>query len=258
MIILISPAKSLDFETQVKTKNATTPMFLKQAATLMKTLRTQSAEDLSRLMKLSESLGQLNFERNQRWKKKHDGPESKPAVFAFQGDVYKGLEVDSFSAAELRRCQKHVRILSGLYGVLRPMDLLQPYRLEMGTRLANEGGSNLYEFWGDTVTETLNQELTALKSKLVVNLASNEYSKVAKLKNLNANVVSPAFRDWKNGEYKMISFFAKRARGLMTRYAITNSIKTAEGLNDFDLDGYSYSEQLSKPNEPVFTRKQAL
>lgn len=257
MIILLSPAKSLDFETSVKTKHATTPQFIPQAAKLMKTLRTQSADDLSRLMKLSDALSELNFDRNQQWKKKHDGPESKPAVFAFQGDVYQGLEAHKFSAAELKRCQKHVKILSGLYGVLRPLDLMQPYRLEMGTRLKNEGGKNLYDFWGGTITDALNADLESLNSKLVVNLASNEYSKVAKLKKLNANVISPAFRDWKNGKYKMISFFAKRARGLMTRYAITNSIKTADGLKGFDLDGYSYNDELSKPSEPVFTRKQA-
>ena len=256
MLILLSPAKSLDFETPVSTKNVSTPQFVKRAAELMKVLQRQSATDLSKLMKLSDKLGELNFDRNQQWKSSHTEKNSKPAVYAFQGDVYQGLAVDELKAAEVKRCQKHVRLLSGLYGILRPLDLIQPYRLEMGTKLSTDAGKNLYDYWGDTVSKAIREELTALKSDLIVNLASNEYSKVAKLKTLGADVVSPAFRDWKNGEFKMISFFAKRARGLMTRYLITNKVTKAEGITRFDLDGYSYNEELSSENEPVFTRRQ--
>ena len=223
----------------------------------MKVLRKLNAEDLAKLMKLSDSLSELNWKRNKAWKKTHDAGNSKQAVYAFQGDVYQGLSVDDMNATEVKRCQKHVRILSGLYGMLRPLDLIQPYRLEMGTKLSTPKAKDLYGFWGETVSNAIAAELSNQKSNLVINLASNEYSKVAKLKQLDATVVTPAFRDWKNGEYKMISFFAKRARGAMTRYLIQSGARTTEDVNGFDLDGYSFSEKLSKENQPVFTRRQA-
>lgn len=255
MIILLSPAKSLDFETSVPVRNVTSPQFVEHSEQLMATLRKKSAGDLSKLMKLSEDLSTLNFERNQQWTAKHSKKNGKPAVYAFKGDVYQGLDVASLTAAQVKRCQKHVRILSGLYGVLRPLDLMQAYRLEMGTKLVNGGGKNLYEFWDCTVRDAINADLVQAKSKLVINLASNEYSKVANLKSLNADVISPVFKDWKNGEYILISFFAKRARGLMTRYLIVNSVKKRDGLKGFDLDGYQYNEELSSDTKPVFTRK---
>ncbi|MFK8111394.1 MAG: peroxide stress protein YaaA [Rubripirellula sp.] len=258
MIVILSPAKSLDFETAAPCKSPTQPVFASQAAKLMKTLRQCSADDLCDLMHLSEKLGELNFQRNRKWKATHDAKNSKAAVYAFQGDVYQGMDIDQFSAAQVRRCQKHVRILSGLYGILQPLDLIQPYRLEMGTKLATKAGKNLYEFWGDTVADAIAADLRKQKSRLLINLASNEYSKVAKLKDLDADVISPAFREWKNGQFKMISFFAKRARGAMTRYLISNSITTAEGMLDFDLDGYRYDKKLSSESEPVFTRKQSV
>lgn len=255
MLVLLSPAKNLDFETPAKVVKTTEPQFAGDSMELMSVLRRQSADDLSDLMKISEKLGQLNYERNQVWNTKRATAE-KPAAFAFQGDVYQGLAISEMKAAEVRRCQKHIRILSGLYGLLRPLDMIEPYRLEMGTRLKTKRGASLYDFWNNTIHDAIQAELSSLKSTFVVNLASNEYSKAARLKNLDVEVVSPAFRDWKNGEYKMISFFAKRARGLMTRFIIQNSVKTVDGLNDFDLQGYAFNGKLSAPSTPVFTRRQ--
>ena len=256
MIILLSPATSLDFESAAAVKTSTQPTFTKQSSQLMKTLREHSAQDLGKLMKLSESLSDLNAKRNKAWKAKHDADNSKAAVFAFQGDVYKGMDVDTMSAAEVKRCQKHVRILSGLYGILRPLDLIQPYRLEMGTKLKTPNAKNLYEFWDTTVRDAIQADLKKLKSDLIVNLASNEYSKVAKLKTCDGSqIITPAFRDFKNGQYKMISFFAKRARGMMTRHLICNSVTSVKGITTFKADGYKYNKELSTPTEPVFTRK---
>ncbi|MGB7328664.1 MAG: peroxide stress protein YaaA, partial [Rubripirellula sp.] len=174
---------------------------------------------------------------------------------AFRGDVYQGLDVDSLSAAEVRRSDKYLRILSGLYGVLRPLDLIQPYRLEMGTKLTTAQGKDLYQFWGEKIRDALSADLRTLKSDLVVNLASKEYARVAKLKSLDANVISPHFKDWKNGQFKMISFFAKQARGMMAQHIIKENVKTVDGLIDFKADGYSYNKKLSTDSEPVFTRK---
>lgn len=255
MIILLSPAKSLDFESPVKNVTATPPRFVKQASELMKALRQQTPADLSKLMSLSESLSTLNFERNQTWEKSHTDQNSRPAVYAFTGDVYQGMDISSLTAAQVKRCQQHVRILSGLYGLLRPLDLIQPYRLEMGTKLNLPSGCNLYGFWEDTIRKAIESDLAETKSTLVVNLASNEYSRAAKLSSLQADVISPVFKDWKNGQFKLISFFAKRARGLMARYLVTKSIKTVDGLRGFDLDGYVFNAELSSETKPVFTRK---
>jgi len=253
MLILLSPAKNLDFETAVKVRETTQPGFGLHSEELMQVVRRKSAADLSKLMKISEKLGQLNFERNQVWKTA-DCTQPRAAAYAFRGDVYQGLAIDEMTAPQVRRCQKHVRILSGLYGLLKPLDLIEPYRLEMGTRLKTERGSNLYDFWDDILCEAIRDEIADLKSKFVVNLASNEYSKAARLKQLGVPIIAPAFRENKEGEYKMISFFAKRARGMMTRFIVQNSVKTVEGLKAFDLDGYSWNEELSTPESPTFTR----
>ena len=257
MLVLLSPAKSLDFESAAPTKRHTTPDMLARSAQLMTTLRKQSAADLSKLMGISEKLGQLNFQRNRQWKKAHSAENAKQCVFAFQGDVYQGLQADTMSDGQLRFCQKHVRILSGLYGLLRPLDWIQPYRLEMGTKLQTRSGNTLYDFWGDEISERIGVELKKLKSKLVVNLASNEYSQAAGLQQLGVEVVSPAFKDWKNGQYKMISFYAKKARGMMTRFLIDNEVSAMDGLRDFNVAGYRYEPSLSKESTPTFTRKQA-
>lgn len=255
MLILLSPAKSLDFDTEVSRDLQTQPDFAAQAATLMNVLRKKSSASLQKLMKLSQALGDLNHDRNQAWHQDPADSVTRPAVHAFQGDVYLGLNVDSLSLPQKKRLQKHVRILSGLYGVLRPFDAIQPYRLEMGTKLKTKSGGSLYDFWGDTICAELSGVLAEQKKRLLVNLASNEYSKAARLKQLDADVITPAFRDWKNGQYKMISFFAKKARGMMARYLITANIKSAAGLMGFDADGYSWNEELSTPAEPVFTRR---
>ena len=260
MIVLLSPAKTLDFDAPAGTKTSTLPEFTKRSAKLMKTLRELSAKDLGELMKLSEKLSELNFDRNRAWKAKHDEKNSKQAVYAFQGDVYQGLSVDELNATEVRRCQKHVRILSGLYGMLRPLDLMQPYRLEMGTKLKTDSGKDLYAYWGETIRDAISAELRAMKSDLIVNLASNEYSKVAKLKSIEASVISPVFKDWKNGQYKLISFFAKRARGMMTRHLVTQKTINLKTINlktiqSFAMDGYKFDKKLSTETEPVFTRK---
>ena len=255
MLILLSPAKSLDFETEVSRDLQTQPDYEAQAAVLMDVLRKKSSASLQKLMKLSEALGDLNHERNQAWRPDPEPSDTRPAVNAFQGDVYVGLDVGTLSLPQKKRLQKHVRILSGLYGVLRPFDAILPYRLEMGTKLKTRNGGNLYEFWGDTIREELSRVLAEQKKQLVVNLASNEYSKAARLKHLDADVITPAFRDWKNGQYKMISFFAKKARGMMARYLVTANVKTAAALTAFGADGYAWNEELSTPTEPVFTRR---
>ncbi len=255
MICLLSPAKTLDFETSAKVKTFTEPDLISKSAALMKLLKTHTADELGQLMSLSEKLSELNVQRNKDWSDKHTTENAKAAVYAFQGDVYQGLAVDGLSATEVRRCQKHLRILSGLYGVLRPLDLIQPYRLEMGSKLASSAGKDLYSFWGDTIRDVISSELKKLKSDLLINLASNEYSRAAKLKTIDANIVTPQFRDWKNGDYKMISFFAKRARGAMVRFLVVNKVTTASGIEDFDLDGYRFNKTLSSENNPVFTRK---
>ena len=257
MLILLSPAKSLDFESPSPIKDFTDPRYTKHSAALMKVLRKMKAEELMDLMNLSESLGKLNADRNLAWKQTHDADNSKSALFAFQGDVYQGLDAGSLKSTVVRRCQKHVRILSGLYGILKPLDLIQPYRLEMGSRLKTDRGKDLYAFWGDTIRDGITEDLSSLKSTLVINLASNEYSRAARLGSLDATVVAPQFKDWKNGQFKMISFFAKRARGLMTRYLMENKIADLDGLQGFDLDGYQYNAELSTDTKPMFTRKQA-
>jgi len=256
MLILVSPAKTLDFDTPPLTAENTQPAFLSDSQELIDQLKKMSAPKVGKLMKISDKLAQLNTERYKSWKLPLTSENSKQCLFAFQGDVYIGLDASTMNKADINFAQKHLRILSGLYGVLRPLDLIRPYRLEMGTKLANQRGQNLYHFWGDNVTNSINSELKNRRKPLVVNLASNEYFKVVNAHKLNAELVSPVFRDKKNNEYKLISFFAKKARGMMSRFIIDNRIKTADELKSFDVAGYKYNKKYSTIEQPVFTRDQ--
>lgn len=255
MLLVISPAKNLDYETPAKTKQSTTPDFLEQAQQLIEQLRALAPQDISKLMSISDKLGVLNYDRFQQWSTPFNADNAKPAVLAFNGDVYTGLNAESFKADDFKFAQKHLRILSGLYGLLRPLDLMQAYRLEMGTKFANSGGKNLYEFWNTLITDALNKQLKSLNSDVLVNLASNEYFKSVKPKSLNATIITPVFKDWKGDKYKIISFYAKKARGLMCAYAINNKITEAEQLKGFDVEGYEYNEAMSSSSEWVFTRQ---
>jgi len=254
MLILISPAKTLDFDTAPTTRSKTQPALLKESQVLVDELQQLTPSDISSLMNVSEKIGNLNFERFMDWQTPFNLKNAKQAVLAFKGDVYTGLEAESMSDDELKFAQQHLRILSGLYGVLRPLDLMQPYRLEMGTKFANPRGKDLYQFWGDRITTDLNKQLKKLKSDTVVNLASNEYFKSVDKKLLNANIVTPVFKDLKNGNYKIISFFAKKARGMMSAWIIKNGVTDAKDLKKFKGGGYRYNAKLSSPDSPVFTR----
>jgi uncharacterized protein len=255
MLVVISPAKTLDFETPWKLKNISQPDFLHESQYLIDQLRKLSAAKIGEMMSISEKLAILNAERFLNWHQPFTPENSKPAILAFRGDVYTGLDADSFSVKDTNFAQKHLRILSGLYGVLRPLDLIQAYRLEMGTGFKNNGGKNLYEFWGDKITEHFNNEFSNQKEPTLINLASNEYWSVVKPAKLQAEVISPIFKDEKNGEYKIISFFAKKTRGMMAAYIIKNQIKNPEDLKAFDLEGYRFNSKMSKGNEWVFLRK---
>ncbi|MEX2961829.1 peroxide stress protein YaaA [Microbulbifer sp. TYP-18] len=257
MLIVISPAKTLDYDSDIPALDSTEPEFPTDSAALVKELRKLSPQDISSLMKISDKLGTLNYDRFQSWKRKFTEKNSRPALLAFKGDVYTGLDAETMGKRDFAYAQKHLRILSGLYGLLRPLDLMQPYRLEMGTKFANARGNNLYDFWGDKITRALNTQLGALKSRELVNLASNEYFKSVQPKELQAEIVTPHFRDLKNGQYKMISFFAKKARGLMSRWAIDHRVTKAAELKAFTEAGYAFNPQLSQGNDWVFTREQA-
>ncbi len=255
MLVVISPAKTLDFETQPFLQDASKPSFLEDSQELINTMKDYSPDDVGRLMKISQKLSELNVERYHDWHTPFTLDNAKQAALAFKGDVYTGLDAQSLSEEDLKWSQDRLRILSGLYGALRPLDLMQAYRLEMGIKLENQRGKNLYEFWGEKITEHLNQQLTTLGSDLLVNLASNEYFKAVKPMLINGNIVSPEFKDSKNGQYKIISFYAKKARGLMTRWIIENRIESAEQLIDFNVAGYYYSDEFSSDNSPVFLRE---
>lgn len=255
MLIVLSPAKSLDLESPSTTEQATTPDFIPHAAELVQVLRAYSPGQIAELMDLSDSLAMLNVSRYAHWSEDH--AEARQAIMSFNGDVYAGLDARSLQAAEIDYAQRHLRILSGLYGLLRPLDRMHPYRLEMGTRLKNPRGSNLYAFWGERVTQALNAQVAATKAEALVNLASEEYFKSVKPKLLDVPVITPVFEDWKNGKYKIISFFAKRARGLMARYAAQHGILDAQQLKDFDVDGYAFDAAGSSEHTWVFRRKQA-
>ncbi|GGB86311.1 UPF0246 protein [Marinobacterium zhoushanense] len=254
MLTLISPAKTLDYESPLATDKHTQPRFLEHSAELIDQLRTLAVQDIAELMKLSDKLSSLNVARYESWSAEHTLDNARPAVLAFKGDVYTGLEAETFSAEEFEFAQQHLRILSGLYGVLRPLDLLEPYRLEMGTKLKNGRGDNLYQFWGNIITESLQAELAEQANPVLVNLASNEYYKSVKPKALNCRIITPEFKDLKNGQYKIISFYAKKARGLMSRYIIENRIDEPDALQAFDLEGYYFSPEHSQGDNWVFLR----
>lgn len=255
MLIVLSPAKTLDYETPVDTEIASQPDFITKSAELIAILRQSSPARIASLMHISDRLAMLNANRFADWSPKFTLKNSKQAMLAFNGDVYEGLDAASLNARQLTYAQSHIRILSGLYGVLRPLDLMQPYRLEMGTKLANPAGKDLYAFWGDTVTTTLNQTMAERDSTALINLASGEYFKAVKPALLSVPVITPIFQDWKNGKYKVISFHAKRARGLMARYAAVKGIVNPKALKAFKLDGYAYEEGLSDERSWIFRRR---
>ena len=260
MLYVLSPAKSLDYETPTPDHAlaaATTPPFMPRSAELIDVLRSHSPTQIAELMSLSPTLAELNVGRYRAWSNRATLRNSKPAVLAFDGDVYGGLQAPTLSPADLRWAQQHVAILSGLYGVLRPLDRLQPYRLEMGTRLHNAHGKNLYAYWGDTLAEHLNARAAADASPVIVNLASREYFRAADRKVLRPRVIECVFEEWKGGRYKVISFFAKRARGLMARYAITHRIVTPAGLKHFGAEAYGFDAAASDADRFVFRRRQA-
>ena len=257
MIIVLSPAKSLDYETAPHIERHSLPQFVDHSAELVDTLRTLTPESIGSLMSISDPLANLNFERYRDWSPTFTPANAKQAVLAFNGDVYDGFDARSMADADLDFAQQHVRILSGLYGVLRPLDLMQPYRLEMGTRLTNARGRDLYAFWGDKIPHALNGEFGEREpmSRALVNLASEEYFKSVRPKKLDAPVVTPVFEDFKSGRYKIISFYAKRARGLMARYAVVNRVRHPSALKAFDIDGYAFAPEVSSEQTWVFRRR---
>jgi cytoplasmic iron level regulating protein YaaA (DUF328/UPF0246 family) len=257
MLMVISPAKTLDYDTPPATQRYTQPEHLAHAQDLINQLRDLSPAQIAELMHLSDKLAGLNAARFGSWTPKFSPDNAKQALLAFKGDVYTGLHAEDFSEADFDFAQSHLRMLSGLYGVLRPLDLMQPYRLEMGTKLANPRGKDLYAFWGERISGWLNQALAAQGDEVLLNLASNEYFSAVQRKALNARVIDTEFKDLKNGQYKIISFYAKKARGLMARYVIKERLKNPEGLKDFNDQGYAYSSTLSSPNKLVFLRDHA-
>lgn len=264
MYFVLSPAKSLN-ETDAVPLNLgnyySQPALIEQAQALMKVLKTKEPIDLQELMSISDDLAQLNAQRNQDWAWSENKPftsdNAKPAGYLFDGDVYTGLEMYSMDKDTAVYVNEHLGILSGLYGILRPLDLMQPYRLEMGTKLKNAGGDNLYEFWGEQITDAINKQMADNGDKVLVNLASNEYFKAVKKKALNAQIITPRFEDEKNGKYKVIAFYAKKARGLMVKYAADNKLTDAEQLKKFDLAGYYYVDELSDDKTWTFRRDEA-
>lgn len=258
MLIVVSPAKTLDYETPPPFPvRATQPRLLDDSGELVERARKLSPADLASLMKVSDRIAHLNVERFAQWTTPFDRNNARPAVFAFKGDVYTGLDVARFSAEALKAAQKRLRILSGLYGVLRPLDLMQPYRLEMGTRLDNARGKDLYAFWGDTITGQLRRDMKAADTDVLVNLASNEYFKSVRPKDLPGPVIEPVFQDEKNGHYKVISFYAKKARGLMAAWILQNGIDKPTDLKKFKEAGYRYDQDASTDVKPVFRRAEA-
>ena len=256
MISLIAPAKTLDYESNLEIDDFSVSEHLKDSKVLIKELQNKSPDDLSSLMGLSEKLSVLNFERNMNWKSPtKPSIVSRQAIYAFKGDVYMGLEANSLTKREINYAQKHLGILSGLYGLLKPLDLIYPYRLEMGTKMQTKKGKNLYEFWGSKITDHLNTLLESHKNKGVINLASVEYFSSVNPDELIGPCISPVFKDYKNGKYKIISFYAKKARGMMARYIIQNKIDSLEALKTFDAGGYKYSKKDSGEFSPVFLRK---
>ncbi|MAX81189.1 MAG: hypothetical protein CL843_13575 [Crocinitomicaceae bacterium] len=254
MITVISPAKSLDYKTEVPFSTSSEPLFPERSNEIIHKLQKLSRKGIRELMSLSEKLAELNYDRYQSWQEQPDEEAVRQAIFAFNGDVYAGLDAYTLKESQLETAQKSLRILSGLYGLLRPLDAIQPYRLEMGTKLAIKRKKNLYEYWGDELTIAINQELEKHEEKVLVNLASNEYFSAVNVDKLKAPVITPTFKDEKNGKYKIISFYAKKARGTMVRFMLDENIDKAENLKAFDRDGYVYNEAMSQGNEWVFTR----
>lgn len=254
MLIVLSPAKSLDFESKPMTRRHTQPRLAEQAGELIEVMATKSPEEIARLMSVSPDLADLNWQRFQDWSPEPDIKSARQAILAFKGDTYMGFNVARFGARDLTAAQRRVRILSGLHGVLRPLDLIQPYRLEMGTRLETARGKNLYEYWGDTITASLSEDLEAMKPRTLVNLASVEYFKSVHPDMLDARIVTPRFEDYNGGEYRVVSFFAKRARGALASWLVMNRVKTLRGMQDFVDLGYRYDADRSTRNQPIFVR----
>jgi len=255
MLLVISPAKTLDLDTPPQTKKYSTPAYLDQAEQLVRRMRQYNELDVMELMSVSAKIAELNVQRFAEWHTPFTRKNAKQAVLAFKGDVYTGLDAQSFSEADFKFAQQHVRILSGLYGVLRPLDLMQAYRLEMGRKIDTDRGKNLYEFWDTQITEALNKQLKSLGSNHLINLASNEYFKSVKPKLLDAEIITPEFKDYKNGAYKMMGVYAKKARGMLSRYIVQNQITEPQMIQEFNEDGYKINKKLSKGNTWVFTRK---
>jgi len=255
MLAILSPAKSLDFESKLTTKKHTEPQFTSDSTELMNTLRKYDPAQLGSLMHISDKLAELNYRRNVEWVADFGKDVARPAAMAFKGDVYIGLQAGTLSERDLTWAQKHVRILSGLHGLLRPLDAIRPYRLEMGTSLCTQRGRNLYEFWGSKVTDALNEAIAQQKQKILVNLASNEYFGVIDPQAIDARIINIHFREWKNGKFKFLSFFAKKARGSMARYMIDHRVSTLKALREFNYDGYVYNAAMSDADDWVFTRR---
>ena len=256
MLYLLSPAKTLDYDSEVPSVRGTMPRFLDDSAELSEVMKKMKPAQLEELMGISSKLAQLNAERFDAWRTDYSKPEARQSILAFKGDVYQGLAVENWEKEVFAEAQKSIRILSGLYGILRPLDLMLPYRLEMGTKLTNKRGKNLYDFWGESLTQSLNKELKA-KDDAVINLASNEYFSAVQPKALKAPVITPVFKDWKNGKYKIISFFAKKARGMMAGWAVEKKISRPSDLKRFKGGGYQFDKELSDDSTLVFTRRES-
>ncbi len=253
MKIIISPAKSLDFDSELNSQNVSVPKFLEKTLAINSILKQKSPSDLMKLQSISEKLSDLNWKRNLEFSRNHSDDNSRPAIFAFNGDVYEGLDVKTLDVKKIDFLQNNLRIISGLYGVLKPLDLIQPYRLEMGTKISINGSSNLYEYWSNDITKFLSDEL--LSSEFLLNLASNEYFSVIDKSKINSEIISPIFKDFKNGKLKIISFYAKKARGMMVRYVADNLIDSYDNLLSFNYGGYVFNEnETTVRNQPVFTR----
>jgi cytoplasmic iron level regulating protein YaaA (DUF328/UPF0246 family) len=257
MLTVISPAKTLDFDTPPTTRKTTQPLFLERAGELVADAREMSPDDIRGLMGVSENIAELNHARFMNWSAPFSLDNAKQSILAFKGDVYTGLEAETLNMAQLGFAQKHLSILSGLYGLLRPLDLMQPYRLEMGLKFANRGGKNLYEYWGDDISHAVNKQLKKSGSAVLVNLASNEYFKSVKAKQLEGEIITPVFKDLKNGKHKIISFYAKKARGQMARFIIDKELNEPDGIKKFRVDGYRFNKAESTARDWVFTRDEA-
>jgi len=255
MLIVISPAKKLDYQTPAPVSDYTRPALLNRSAELIDIMRRKDSFEIADLMKLSMKLADLNMQRYQDWHTPFTPDNARQSLFAFSGDVYQGMDAATFSADDIAFAQQHLRILSGLYGVLRPLDLIQPYRLEMGTRLATGRGRNLYQFWGDMITDSINRALTDQGDDILINLASNEYFSSIRTDNIQGRIITPVFKEYRKGVYRIISFNAKKARGLMSRFIIQHRISDAETIKTFNLDDYAYNENMSSEHAFVFTRQ---